>query len=314
MASIINSTTTNGIVVSGDNSGSLQLASNNGTTAITIDASQKVGIGTASPSSYFSGGTNLVVGNASGNTGMTISSGSSSLGRILFADGTSGAEAYQGWVYYTHTDNAMTFATSAAEKMRIDSSGNVGIGTSSPSAKLHVYSGGTPTLAIQDPSGALRLVTASASNYIQSGTSLGTSTAPLIFSGINAGTEFGRFDASSNFYFNSGYGSSATAYGCRAWVNFNGTGTIATRASGNVSSLTDNGTGDYTVNFTTAMPDANYSVSGATRFGTGNNRNNIFFSVYNSSAAFSTGSCRVNACNDGGSLFDVEVMAVMVVR
>jgi hypothetical protein len=62
--------------------------------------------------------------------------------------------------------------------------------------------------------------------------------------------------------FNSGYGSVATAYGCRAWVNFNGTGTVAIRASGNVSSITDNGTGDYTVNFTTAMPDANYSVVG----------------------------------------------------
>jgi uncharacterized protein (AIM24 family) len=59
----------------------------------------------------------------------------------------------------------------------------------------------------------------------------------------------------------SGYGSAAAAYGCRAWVNFNGTGTVAIRASGNVSSITDNGTGDYTVNFTTAMPDANYSVA-----------------------------------------------------
>lgn len=48
-------------------------------------------------------------------------------------------------------------------------------------------------------------------------------------------------------------------YKCRAWVNFNGTGTVAIRASGNVSSITDNTTGDYTVNFTTAMPDANYA-------------------------------------------------------
>ena len=46
---------------------------------------------------------------------------------------------------------------------------------------------------------------------------------------------------------------------CRAWVNFNGTGTVAIRASFNVSSITDNGTGAYTVNFTTAMPDANFS-------------------------------------------------------
>jgi hypothetical protein len=53
---------------------------------------------------------------------------------------------------------------------------------------------------------------------------------------------------------------SAPSYTCRAWVNFNGTGTVAIRASGNVSSITDNGTGNYTVNFTTAMPDANYAA------------------------------------------------------
>jgi hypothetical protein len=47
-------------------------------------------------------------------------------------------------------------------------------------------------------------------------------------------------------------------------VNFNGEGTVAIRASGNVSSITDNGTGNYTVNFTTAMPDANYSIVGST--------------------------------------------------
>ena len=53
---------------------------------------------------------------------------------------------------------------------------------------------------------------------------------------------------------------SAPIYAARAWVNFDGTGTVAIRASGNVSSITDNGTGDYTVNFTTAMADANYSA------------------------------------------------------
>ena len=60
-------------------------------------------------------------------------------------------------------------------------------------------------------------------------------------------------------------GSISVANSLRAWVNFNGTGTVAIRASGNVHSITDNGTGDYTVNFTTAMPDANYScvLSGA---------------------------------------------------
>lgn len=51
----------------------------------------------------------------------------------------------------------------------------------------------------------------------------------------------------------------------KAWVNFNGTGTVAIRASFNVSSITDNGAGDYTVNFTTAMPDANFATNVSVR-------------------------------------------------
>ena len=74
----------------------------------------------------------------------------------------------------------------------------------------------------------------------------------------SAGSTKATIDTAGNLKFDSGYGSVATAYGCRAWVNFNGTGTVAIRASGNVSSITDNGTGDYTINFAIAMPDANY--------------------------------------------------------
>ena len=73
-------------------------------------------------------------------------------------------------------------------------------------------------------------------------------------------TERMRITDTNLFQFNSGYGSVATAYGCRAWVNFNGQSTVTIRGSGNVSSITDNGVGAYTINFTTAMPDANYSV------------------------------------------------------
>ena len=79
------------------------------------------------------------------------------------------------------------------------------------------------------------------------------------------GTTQATITAAGLFQFNSGYGSVATAYGCRAWVNFNGTSTVAIRASGNVTSITDNGTGDYTVNFTTALSDANYVVAGLCR-------------------------------------------------
>jgi hypothetical protein len=70
----------------------------------------------------------------------------------------------------------------------------------------------------------------------------------------------GNATVANNLSFNSGYGSSAVAYGCRAWVNFNGVGTVTIRASGNVTSITDNGVGDFTVNFTSAMPDVNYAA------------------------------------------------------
>jgi len=74
------------------------------------------------------------------------------------------------------------------------------------------------------------------------------------------GVATGQFDSSGNFKFNSGFGSVATAYGCRAWVNFNGTGTVAIRASGNVSSITDNGVGIYAVIFSNSITDANFSA------------------------------------------------------
>jgi hypothetical protein len=73
------------------------------------------------------------------------------------------------------------------------------------------------------------------------------------------GVQRGEFDSSGNFQFNSGYGSVATAYACRAWVNFNGTGVVAIRGSGGVTSITDNGVGLYTVNFSITFPDTNYA-------------------------------------------------------
>lgn len=87
-----------------------------------------------------------------------------------------------------------------------------------------------------------------------------------------AGTDTTRaitpFNLSYGMYKHLNATGSAPIYACRAWVNFDGTGTPAIRASGNVSSITDNGVGDYTINFTTSMPDANYSFSGFCNFST----------------------------------------------
>jgi hypothetical protein len=69
---------------------------------------------------------------------------------------------------------------------------------------------------------------------------------------------------------------SAPIYAARAWVNFNGTGTVAIRASGNVTSITDNGTGTYTVNFSTALESANYATVGAAQRGVSNTRGCMF--------------------------------------
>ncbi|CAB4139970.1 hypothetical protein UFOVP397_6 [uncultured Caudovirales phage] len=119
------------------------------------------------------------------------------------------------------------------------------------------------------------------------------------------GVQVGEFDASGNFQFNSGYGSVATAFGCRAWVNFNGTGTVAIRASGNVSSITDNGTGDYTVNFTNAMPDANYC---------GNATNDRWPDGISTLNTFQTTSVRNINSNGAGGLEDRQTVCVAIFR
>ena len=88
---------------------------------------------------------------------------------------------------------------------------------------------------------------------------------------------------------------------CRAWVNFNGTGTVAIRASFNVSSITDNGTGDYTVNLTTAMPDVNYSIVGTLGEAAtgGNSIPNLYTGV--------AGSCRITSRASSTNAFQDSV-------
>ena len=84
---------------------------------------------------------------SSATTGLTIRSGTSSEGNIYFSKGTSGSDEYKGIVAYLHNVNAMQFYTDATERIRIDSSGNVGIGTTSPSAKIHADNGGSGNVA-----------------------------------------------------------------------------------------------------------------------------------------------------------------------
>jgi len=102
---------------------------------------------------------------------------------------------------------------------------------------------------------------------------------------------------------------SAPSYSARAWVNFNGTGTVAIRASGNVSSITDNGTGDYTVNFTTAMPDANYNAIGVV----GRNLSGVVANVPAASSTPTTSAVRVSS-STVSLFYDPEQYNVAIFR
>lgn len=106
------------------------------------------------------------------------------------------------------------------------------------------------------------------------------------------------WDSSGNLSFNSGYGSVATAYGCRAWVNFNGTGTVAIRGSGNVSSITDGGTGTFTINFTTSMPDQNYAAAGNAV------NSSSYLTCITSGSNHQTASYPIRVTTDAGALVD----------
>ena len=232
MATTINAgNATSGAAISADTTGILQLQSGSTpTTAVTVDTAQNVGIGTSSPV-Y-----NLDIYNAT-NAQFALRSDTNAQSIVSRASTDTTAAAIQIWKSRgTQASPTIVGSTDIVGRLQFFGyDGAINIQT----AEIRATVDGTP--GTNDMPGRLGFYT----------TADGASTV----------TERGRFDSSGNFLFNSGYGSVATAYGCRAWVNFNGIGTPAIRASGNVTSITDNGVGDYTVNFTTAMPDADYGVS-----------------------------------------------------
>jgi hypothetical protein len=127
--------TTTGLTTTGNNvlGDASTDTTNIGNNTIVTDGTGNVLIGGATSSSGFdSGADNLIIGNGSGNTGMTIYSGTTGVGSINFADGTSGSAIYAGGITYNHNDNRMDFATTdGSGRMRIDSSGNLLVGTTS---------------------------------------------------------------------------------------------------------------------------------------------------------------------------------------
>ena len=157
--------------------------------------------------------------------------------------------------------DTIAFAEGGAEVARFDSSGNLGIGAS-PSYRLDVNATSFIAASVSTSnSGAGNIRIADASTTSASAPYIGSVGNNLTFGRIGT-AEYARIDSSGNFQFNSGYGSVAVAYGCRAWCQYNGSRTII--GSANITSITVNGTGDSKLNFTTAMPDANYSAVAST--------------------------------------------------
>jgi len=246
---------------------------------------------------------------------------------------TINADTSDGLKLTADTSGEIELQSSGSTKVTMDTSGNLGIGTSSPTNKLSISGNESQRIDIANTSltDAGEIVSFQWDNNadftIQGRDSAGgfkanwyriTSTATdgladehIWYTGSS--TERMRIDSSANLLFNSGYGSVATAYGCRAWVNFNGTGTAAIRGSGNVSSITDNGTGDYTVNFATAMPDANYSpvvTLYSDKTGAG------IFGLIGGINALATGSFQIDTIASASSFayFDTLIVSVAVFR
>lgn len=183
----------------------------------------------------------------------------------------------------TLTSGTVTTITNASLNITASTTASLGLTTAvlGRIAVLEVNNAGTPVLCYANLAGGLQL---DETNLISPTTiGAGSTSATVIYSasavGINlaykvvgfidatwttgVGWAITRVQGASEvssipvaFHANG----DAPMYACRAWANFNGTGTLAIRASGNISSITDNGVGDYTVNFAIPMPDINYSV------------------------------------------------------
>lgn len=106
---------------------------------------------------------------------------------------------------------------------------------------------------------------------------------------------------------------SAPVYAARAWVNFVGTGVVSIRSSGNVSSITDNGTGNYTVNFATAMPDSNYAVSSSSRRGDTDNNSQVYLPL---SGTYTSSSVQIvtAATQLSGDYIDSDIVNITIFR
>lgn len=171
-------------------------------------------------------------------------------------------------------------------------------------------SGLTTALSIAQGGTGATSASSAFSNLKQAATDTATGVVELATSAeAKAGTDTIRAITPSTLFGGLNASGTAPIYAARAWVNFNGTGTVAIRASGNVSSITDRSVGQYTVNFTTALPDADYSAVGAANFPNDNQGG-----TFNMDGTLSTSSCLISVSTYNSGNRDSDTVTFSVFR
>lgn len=253
-----------------------------------------------------SGTTNNIVNDASGN--ITVGNNATVTGGLTVT-GT-----------LTGSTGVMNIGSGQIYK---DASGNVGIGTSSPSTTLQVNKGSSGTsYAIYADNPAGGGTTNVAGIGFSNGGVLKSSITSAVFNNdwmaFNVGgsgtTERARIDSSGNWYMNSGYGSAAVAYGCRAWVNWQASSSTL-RGYGGITSVTRNATGDYTINFSFTMPDTGYNATMmASKSALSSGSSNLMCIAENNVPTTTTLRVYNNPSNNGASTADAVYSCVSIFR
>jgi len=210
-------------------------------------------------------------------------------------------------------DSSLDWPTStvaqASGRMLLARDGNPNLVLANMASGTGASRGGNLLLGARGTNGTSNLAYAQITGLRASSTSGNVSSNLVFYTSDVSGTisEVARLKASGNLAFNSGYGSVADAYGCRAWVNYTSIGTVAIRASGGVSSLTDNEAGNTTVNFSFTMPDNDYAASGAAGV-------TISSPGFRIQTMFTTSVNVITYDTSTGNRYDENQVSVMVVR